>query len=105
MSEATTEGRFCIDLPDSDAATALSGTGQSTLHRLESLTGASFVLRGLQLEIKGNSYSFETTNGVGDERIVRSNVTLTAKAYLIPEHKGHVINTQNFWVNLKVIYL
>jgi len=37
MSEATTEGRFCIDLPDSDAATALSGTGQSTLHRLETL--------------------------------------------------------------------
>ena len=24
MSEATTEGRFCIDLPDSDAATALT---------------------------------------------------------------------------------
>ena len=39
MSEATTEGRFCIDLPDSDAATALAGTGQSTLHRLETLTG------------------------------------------------------------------
>ena len=38
MSEATTEGRFCIDLPDSDAATALAGTGQSTLHRLETLT-------------------------------------------------------------------
>ena len=33
MSEATTEGRFCIDLPGADAATALSGTGQSTLHR------------------------------------------------------------------------
>ena len=31
MSEATTEGRFCIDLPDSDAATALAGTGHSTL--------------------------------------------------------------------------
>ena len=42
MSEATTTGRFFIDLPDSDAATALSGTGQSTLHRLESLTGATF---------------------------------------------------------------
>ena len=59
MSEATTEGSFCIDLPDSDAATALAGTGQSTLHRLESLTGASFALRGLQLEIKGNSYQLE----------------------------------------------
>ena len=59
MSEATTEGRFCIDLPDSDAATALAGTGQSTLHRLETLTGAAFALRGLQLEIKGNSYQLE----------------------------------------------
>ena len=59
MSEATTEGRFCIDLPDSDAAIALTGSGQSTLHRLESLTGASFALRGLQLEIKGNSYQLE----------------------------------------------
>ena len=59
MSEATTEGRFCIDLPNPDAAIALSGTGQSTLHKLESLTGASFALRGLQLEIKGNSYQLE----------------------------------------------
>ena len=37
----------------------MSGIGQSTLHRLESLTGASFALRGLQLEIKGNSYQIE----------------------------------------------
>ena len=59
MSEATTEGRFCIDLPDSNAATALSGTAQSTLHRLGTLTGAAFALRGLQLEIKGNSYQLE----------------------------------------------
>ena len=59
MSEATTEGRFFIDLPDPNAATALSGIGQSTLHRLESLTGALFALRGLQLEIKGNSYQLE----------------------------------------------
>ena len=59
MTEATTEGRFCIDLPDSEAATALSGVGQSTLHRLETITGAAFVLRGLQLEIKGNSLQLE----------------------------------------------
>ena len=59
MSEATTNGRFCIDLPDSDAATALSGKGQSILHRLESLTGASFSMRGLQLEIKGSSDQLE----------------------------------------------
>ena len=59
MTEATSEGRFFIDLPDPDAATALSGSGQSTLHLLEGLTGASFVMRGLQLEIKGNSNQLE----------------------------------------------
>ncbi len=58
MSEATA-GRFFIDLPDSDAAVALSGSGQSTLHRLEALTGATFVMRGLQLEIKGRSTQLE----------------------------------------------
>ena len=59
MSEATTEGRFCLDLPDTDSAIALSGNGQSTLRRLENITGAFFALRGLQLEIKGNSYQLE----------------------------------------------
>jgi len=57
-----------------------------------------------KFEIKGNSYSFEITNGVGEERIVRSNVTLTAKAYLIPEHKGQVINTQKAFGFSKVVY-
>ncbi len=53
MTEATSAGRFVIDLPDSNAATSLSGLGQNTLHRLEALTGASLVVRGLQLEISG----------------------------------------------------
>jgi len=57
-----------------------------------------------KFEIRGNSYSFETTNGVGEERIVRSNVTLTAKAYLIPEHKGQTINTQKAFGFSKVVY-
>ncbi len=59
MTEATSAGRFFIDLPDSDAAIALSGSGQTTLHKLESLTGASLVLRGLQLEISGRSSQLE----------------------------------------------
>ena len=59
MTEATTSGRFFIDLPDSDAAVALSGEGQETLERLEALTGASLVMRGLQLEIKGRSSQLE----------------------------------------------
>ena len=57
-----------------------------------------------KFEIKGESYSFETTNGVGEERIVRSNVTLTTRAYLIPEHKGHSINTKKAFGYSKVVF-
>ena len=53
MNEVATHGRFEIDLLDSDAAIALSGLGQKNLHKLESLTGAHFVIRGLKLEISG----------------------------------------------------
>ncbi len=59
MAEATSSGRFVIDLPDSNAAIALSGLGQKTLHRLEALTGASLVIRGLQLEIIGRATQVE----------------------------------------------
>ncbi len=59
MAEAASSGRFIIDLPDSNAAIALSGLGQKTLHRLEALTGASFAMRGLQLEISGRSNQVE----------------------------------------------
>jgi len=59
MTEAISSGCFSIDLPDSDAAVALAGAGQTTLHRLESLSGASIVLRGLQLEISGLSTQIE----------------------------------------------
>ncbi|AAQ00402.1 MULTISPECIES: PhoH family protein [Prochlorococcus] len=59
MAEAESSGRFSIDLPDSDAAIAIAGAGQSTLHKLEDLTGASIVLRGLQLEITGRSSQIE----------------------------------------------
>jgi phosphate starvation-inducible PhoH-like protein len=38
-----------ISLPSPAAALALSGEAQSTLHRLENLTGASIALRGLDL--------------------------------------------------------
>ena len=34
-----------------------------------------------KFQIKGESYSFDTTNGVGEERIVRSNVTLTQSIF------------------------
>jgi hypothetical protein len=54
-----------------------------------------------KFQIKGESYSFETTNGVGEERLVRSNVTLTTKAYLVPEHKGNTVNAQKSIRNIK----
>ena len=59
MVEAASFGRFVINMPDSTAAIALSGVGQKTLHRLEALTGASLVMRGLQLEISGRSSQVE----------------------------------------------
>ncbi len=59
MAEAQSSGRFSFDLPSSDAAIALAGAGNSTLHRLEALTGTSIVLRGLQLEISGRSIQIE----------------------------------------------
>ena len=57
-----------------------------------------------KFQIKGDSYTFETSNGVGEERIVRSNVTLTAKAYLVPEHKGHVVNASKSFGPSKVVW-
>ena len=57
-----------------------------------------------KFQIKGESYTFETTNGTGDERIVRSNMTLTTKAYLIPEHKGHTVNAQKAFGTSKIAW-
>jgi phosphate starvation-inducible PhoH-like protein len=42
-----------IPLPSPAAALALAGEAEATLHRLEALTGASLVLRGLDLLIQG----------------------------------------------------
>ena len=64
MNEATSSGRFIIDLPDSDAATALAGAGQTTLNRIEDLTGASVVMRGLKLELSGASIQLERAAGL-----------------------------------------
>jgi len=57
-----------------------------------------------KFQIKGESYSFETTNGVGEERLVRSNVTLTTKAYIVPENRGNVINTQKAFGTSKIVW-
>ena len=59
MTEATTSGRFLIDLPNESAAIALAGAGQKTLQQIESITGAALVLRGLQLDIGGDPDQLE----------------------------------------------
>ncbi len=59
MSEATSSGSFLFDIPDSSAAVALSGLGQKNLHRIENLTGASCVIRGLELQISGRPSQVE----------------------------------------------
>ena len=64
MSDDGDQGRFVLDLPDSDAALALAGEAETTLHRLEALTGASLVLRGLQLVITGRSAQIERAASV-----------------------------------------
>ena len=53
MKEVSKIGHFTIDLPSPDAATALSGPGNSFLKKFESLTGVSQTIRGLQLEMNG----------------------------------------------------
>ena len=64
MSENGQRSRFTFDLPDSNAALALAGEAESTLHRLEALTGASLVLRGLQLVISGRPAQLERAAAV-----------------------------------------
>ena len=43
--------------------------------------------------IKGDSYSFETTAEMGQDRITKANITLTTKAYIVPEYKGKANST------------
>ena len=64
MPDDGDRGRFVLDLPDPDAALALAGEAESTLHQLQELTGASLVLRGLQLVITGRSKQIERAAAV-----------------------------------------
>ena len=59
MREVSNVGHFIIDLPSTDAATALSGPGNKCLKIFENLTGVSFSVRGLQLEMSGISSKLE----------------------------------------------
>lgn len=64
MAGVTSEGRFVLDLPDTDAALALAGNAEQTLHQLQALTGASLVIRGLQLVIGGRPAQLERAAAV-----------------------------------------
>ena len=64
MKEVPNQGHFTIDLPSTDAATALSGPGNSFLKKFESLTDVSFTIRGLQLEMSGNNANLEKASAL-----------------------------------------
>lgn len=48
-----------LNLPAPEAALALAGEGETTLRRIEALTGASLLLRGLALHIQGRPAQVE----------------------------------------------
>ena len=64
MREVSSIGNFIIDLPSIDAATALSGPGNSFLKKFESLTGVTFTIRGLQLELSGEVSKLEKASAL-----------------------------------------
>nr|YP_009530328.1 PhoH-like phosphate starvation-inducible protein [Paulinella micropora]AXY63017.1 PhoH-like phosphate starvation-inducible protein [Paulinella micropora] len=59
--EPANNSDFTIDLPHQSAALSLTGPCEVIRHQLERLTGASLVLRGLQLIIKGKPDQLERT--------------------------------------------
>ena len=64
MSGYGDRSRFVLDLPNSEAALSLAGEAESTLHSLERLTGATLVMRGLQIIISGRSSQIERAAAV-----------------------------------------
>ncbi|QEY31937.1 PhoH family protein [Synechococcus sp. RSCCF101] len=64
MAEATSTGRFSLDLHDPQAALALSGPAEANLRQIQALTGASCVLRGLELVVNGRPAQIERAAAV-----------------------------------------
>ena len=64
MAGAPALTSFTIDLPDQSAALALAGEAEANLHHLEALTGASVVMRGLVLSLRGLPPQLERAAGV-----------------------------------------
>ncbi|TVS06408.1 MAG: PhoH family protein [Cyanobium sp. PLM2.Bin73] len=55
-----------LSLPSPQAALALAGEGEATLRRLEALTGASLVLRGLDLSLRARPTQLERATSLLD---------------------------------------
>jgi phosphate starvation-inducible PhoH-like protein len=55
---------FVMQLPDPQAALALAGNAEVTLRRIEALTGAHLVLRGLDLELRGTPTQLERSSAL-----------------------------------------
>jgi len=103
MKEVSKTGHFTIDLPSSDAATALSGPGNSFLKKFESLTGVSLTIRGLQLEMNGviskierASALVELTRPIWEQGLEVPEVDL--KAALSSLNMGEIINADSMQV-------
>ncbi|TGG79182.1 MAG: PhoH family protein [Aphanocapsa feldmannii 277cV] len=64
MGEEGAQQRVVLQLPDQAAALALAGEAESTLRRLSHLTGARFVLRGMDLAIEGRPSQLKRASGV-----------------------------------------
>jgi hypothetical protein len=57
-----------------------------------------------KFEISGDTYNFDVTNNVGEDRIARSNFTLTSKAYLLPKNIGNAVNAKKAFGTSKVVW-
>ena len=44
--------------------------------------------------IKGDSYAFETISEMGQDRVTKASINLTAKAYIVPEYVANTNNTK-----------
>ena len=44
--------------------------------------------------IKGDSYAFETISEMGQDRVTKASINLTAKAYIVPEYAANTNNTK-----------
>jgi phosphate starvation-inducible PhoH-like protein len=64
MAEAASIARFSLDLPSPETALSLAGPAEANLRLIRDLTGATPVLRGLQLMVSGRPSQIERASGL-----------------------------------------